>query len=123
MKTHLINSLFSLILFSSLSHARELDPETLKTLNDDSFKVRDEATKKLITSVWIGKGTWKKWTPDSKDLIPMGTTNEGKTIFAVRAEWENGSHPGTLIQGETKARIPWGGKVILLDDFEALHPE
>ncbi len=221
MKTRLITSIFSLILAFSLSHAQELDPETLKTLNDDSFKVREEATKKLITSdvsiqalqqaltqteepeiklrlnlaiqgkieatgwvvltkeeivkratpcghelkvktlylartnhdgsdyigkymtdweganfpvgenelhlpdfqIWIGKGTWKKWTPDSKNLIPMGTTKEGKTIFAVRAEWENGSHPGTLIQGETKARIPWGGKVILLDNFEALQIE
>lgn len=73
--------------------------------------------------VWIGEGTWKKWDPKSKNMIPMGRTNGAKNIYAVRAQHENGTHPGTLIEGETKARISWGGKVILLDEFEILESE
>jgi hypothetical protein len=73
--------------------------------------------------IWIGKGVWKKWNKDSQKPIPMGKTKEGKLIYAVRANFNGGIHPGTLIQGETEARISWGGNVNLLKEFEILETE
>ncbi|MCE2959545.1 MAG: DM9 repeat-containing protein [Akkermansiaceae bacterium] len=73
--------------------------------------------------VWIGKGVWRKWDVKSAKKIPMGKTKEGKSIYAVRAEHQNGTHPGTMVEGETKARISWGGSVVHLENFEILESE
>lgn len=73
--------------------------------------------------VWIGNGVWRKWDVKSVKKISMGKTKEGKVIYAVRAEYRNGIHPGTLVEGETKARIPWGGGVVRVENFEILESE
>lgn len=70
--------------------------------------------------VWIGKGKWLAWEKESKKMIPMGKTKEGKLIYAARGEIEGGLHIGMLIEGETKARISWGGGVKHLEKFEVL---
>lgn len=88
-----------------------------------NFPVGDVEVMLPNFQVWIGKGTWRKWDANSTKAIPMGRSKWGKPIYAVRASYENGTHPGTLIQGETKARIPWGGKVVFLDQFEILEKE
>ncbi len=72
---------------------------------------------------WIGKGTWRKWSKDTKKIIPMGKTKDGKFVYAARANHNDGVHPGTLIAGENKARISWGGEVNLFEDFEVLETE
>lgn len=74
-------------------------------------------------SVWSGTGTWQTWKPGLKRLITMGTTRDGKPVYAVRAELNNGVHPGMLIEGEPSARISWGGAVHQLKDFEVLTSE
>lgn len=73
--------------------------------------------------VWIGKGVWRKWDMKSGKKIPMGKTKEGKSIYAVRAGYQKGTHPGTMVEGETKARISWGGSVVHLENFEILESE
>jgi hypothetical protein len=71
--------------------------------------------------VWIGKGTWEKWDTASSKMIPMGRKKDGRIIYAARATLNGGVHPGTLIAGETKARISWGGEVVFSDIFEVLE--
>lgn len=58
-----------------------------------------------------------------RQKIPMGRSKEGNPVYAVRAEYENGTHPGMLIEGETEARISWGGGVVRLKNFEILESE
>lgn len=88
-----------------------------------NFPVGESELMKNDFQVWIGKGVWRKWDPASDKKIPMGRSKEGKPVYAVRAEYENGTHPGMLIAGETEARISWGGGVVRLKDFEILETE
>lgn len=74
-------------------------------------------------SIWTGGGTWKPWQPGMARMLVMGRTREGKAVHAVRAKMMGGLHPGTLIEGEDKARIPWGEDVHRLAEFEVLTAE
>jgi len=85
-----------------------------------NFPIGEEEVMVMNFTLWTGKGTWKSWHPGLQDMIAMGETSEGKTVYAVRAKFANGTHQGTFIEGEDKARIPWGGGVHLLGEFEAL---
>lgn len=70
--------------------------------------------------VWTGKGSWKEWKPGLKHAIPMGAGEDHKIVYAARASYNNGIHPGMWVQGEKTARIPWGDKVHHLEKFEVL---
>jgi Protein of unknown function (DUF3421) len=71
-------------------------------------------------TLWTGKGAWKPWHPGLRNIIAMGKTMDGKTVYACRAKFGPGTHQGTFIEGEEKARIPWGGIVHRLENFEVL---
>lgn len=73
--------------------------------------------------VWVGKGNWIDWEKGKTKMIEMGMTKEGKRIYAARAKMNGGLHVGMLVEGETKARISWGGSVTILRDFEVLTKE
>lgn len=73
--------------------------------------------------VWVGKGNWLDWDKENTKMIEMGTTKEGKRIYAARAKMNGGLHMGMLVEGETMARISWGGSVTMLRDFEVLTME
>jgi hypothetical protein len=73
--------------------------------------------------IWIGKGKWQTWEKGLKSKIPMGMSKNGKRIYAVRGNINNGTHIGMLIEGESEARISWRGSVTRLEKFEVLVME
>jgi hypothetical protein len=91
--------------------------------NGANFPIGDKEVHLLDFTIWTGGGIWKPWQPGMARMLVMGRTRDGKAVHAVRAKHMGGLHPGTLIEGEDKARIPWGENVHRLAEFEVLTAE
>lgn len=59
---------------------------------------------------WVA---WKGYVPSY--AIEAGREN-GKALYACRAEYRNGRHIGKVVNG--KCNIAWGGQEIVLNDYE-----
>lgn len=85
-----------------------------------NFPIGDKEVHLRDFKLWSGGGAWQPWQPGIARMLVMGRTRDGKAVYAVRAQLMGGLHPGMLIEGEDKARIPFGENVHFLEEFEVL---
>jgi hypothetical protein len=54
------------------------------------------------------------------DAIEVGYEADGPILYAARAYYQGGLHPGKIEHGFGGANIPWGGKEISVQEYEVL---
>ncbi len=72
--------------------------------------------------VYCGGAKWEKASdgrvPDG--AIVIGSEPGGAPLYAARAEFENGLHPGKIRRAFNGALIPWGNQEHLITEYEVL---
>lgn len=72
--------------------------------------------------VLMNQGIWEPASggqiPD--DAVVCGHEADGTPLFAARAHYRGGLHPGKIRRGSGGANIPWGGQEVCVDYYEVL---
>lgn len=72
--------------------------------------------------VLMNQGIWERASGGQipEDAVICGYEADGTPLFAARANYEGGLHPGKIRRGSGGADIPWGGQEVRVNAYEVL---